>query len=112
MYVCVAPPMVVGALSMAGVLRQLFEYYGRRSTLDPPISFHSQLIYDFKDGGGSFGLLTLRPERLPDKHKMKFEKIRVKIPSMMYVCIFMSMIVNLHVQYLIMQGFVFSRVSG
>ena len=25
--VCVAPPMVVGAWSMAGALRQLFEYY-------------------------------------------------------------------------------------
>ena len=47
--------------------------------------FFSQLIYDFKDGGGSFGLLSLHPEHLPDKDKAKFEKIRVKIPSMMYV---------------------------
>ena len=47
--------------------------------------FLSQLIYDFKDGGGSFGLLSLHPEHLPDKDKAKFEKIRVKIPSMMYV---------------------------
>ena len=26
-HVCVAPPMVVGAWSMAGALRQLLEYY-------------------------------------------------------------------------------------
>ena len=42
-----------------------------------------QLIYDFKDGGGSFGLLSLRPDQLPKQDKTKFEKIRVIMPSMM-----------------------------
>ena len=48
--VCVAPPMVVGAWSMAGVLRQLFEYYLFIQNLIVPItscnqkSHHKQLI--------------------------------------------------------------------
>jgi hypothetical protein len=44
---------------------------------------HQQLIYDFKDGGGSFGLLSLNPEKLPKEDRLKFEKIRVHMPSMM-----------------------------
>lgn len=42
-----------------------------------------QLIYDFKDGGGSLGLISLHPEKLNDSDKRKFEKIGVDIPSMM-----------------------------
>ena len=53
----------------------------------PPLSLSlvAQLIYDFKDGGGSFGLLSLLPDRLPKQEKAKFEKIRVIMPSMMQV---------------------------
>ena len=39
-----------------------------------------QLIYDFKDGCGSFGLISLHPEKLNDK---EFDLIGVEIPSMM-----------------------------
>lgn len=42
----------------------------------------SQLIYDFKDGGGSFGLISLHPEKLSEQDRMKFKKIGVEIPSM------------------------------
>ena len=45
----------------------------------------SQLIYDFKDGEASLGLISLHPEKLLEKDKMKFKKIGVKIPSMTYV---------------------------
>ena len=41
----------------------------------------TQLVYDFKDGGGTFGLLTLSPGDLEEKEKKKFEKIGVLIPS-------------------------------
>ena len=41
-----------------------------------------QLIYDFKDGGASLGLITLHPEKLPEADKAKFSRIGVKIPSM------------------------------
>ena len=41
-----------------------------------------QLIYDFKDGGGSFGLITLNPEKVPEEDRVKFSKIGVLIPSM------------------------------
>ena len=42
-----------------------------------------KLIYEFKDGGGSFGLLSLNPDELPSDDVVKFERIGVKIPSMM-----------------------------
>ena len=51
-------------------------------------SFHTyifcipQLIYDFKDGGGSFGLISLLPDALPEEEKEKFLRIGVQIPSM------------------------------
>lgn len=44
-----------------------------------------QLIYDFKDGGGTFGLLSLHPEEIVSEDKEKFKKIGVDIPSMLYV---------------------------
>ena len=42
-----------------------------------------QLIYDFKDGCGSFGLISLHPEKLNDEDCSKFNLIGVEIPSMM-----------------------------
>lgn len=42
-----------------------------------------QLIYDFKDGGASFGLISLLPDEIPEEDKSKFLKIGVEIPSMM-----------------------------
>ena len=45
-------------------------------------SMLSQLIYDFKDGGASLGLISLHPDQLPEEDKLKFEKIGVSIPSM------------------------------
>ena len=41
-----------------------------------------QLIYDFKDGGGSFGLISLHPDNIPEEDQSKFLKIGVEIPSM------------------------------
>lgn len=41
-----------------------------------------QLIYDFKDGGASLGLISLHPSQLREAEKAKFRKIGVKIPSM------------------------------
>lgn len=43
----------------------------------------SQLIYDFKDGGASIGLISLNPSDIKDEDKEKFEKIGIKIPSKM-----------------------------
>jgi len=43
------------------------------------------LIYDFKDGGGSLGLISLLPDEIPEEDKSKFLKIGVEIPSMKYV---------------------------
>lgn len=42
-----------------------------------------QLIYDFKDGGGSFGLMSLHPDQIPKEDKERFKKIGVEIPSML-----------------------------
>ena len=51
--------------------------------LPPPFSaMLFQLIYDFKDGGGSLGLISLHPDQLPEEDKLKFKKIGVNIPSM------------------------------
>jgi len=47
-----------------------------------PFFLPSQLIYDFKDGGSTLGLISLHPESLPEHDKMKFKKIGVIIPSM------------------------------
>lgn len=49
----------------------------------PAFYLHSQLIYDFKDGGGSFGLMSLHPEEIAADDKEKFRKIGVEIPSML-----------------------------
>ena len=43
------------------------------------------MIYDFKDGGGSLGLISLLPDEIPEEDKSKFLKIGVEIPSMKYV---------------------------
>ncbi len=41
-----------------------------------------QLIYDFKDGGGSLDLISLLPDELSKQDKVKFSKIGVQISSM------------------------------
>jgi len=41
-----------------------------------------QLIYDYKDMGASFGLISLHPEKLLESEKIFFKKIGIKIPSM------------------------------
>ena len=41
-----------------------------------------QLIYDFKDGGGSLDLISLFPDEIPMDEKAKFVRIGVEIPSM------------------------------
>ena len=49
--------------------------------------FNFQLIYDFRDGGGTFGLISLHPDQISDEEIAKFRRIGVEIPSMMYVCV-------------------------
>ncbi len=44
--------------------------------------FVLQLIYDYKDGGGSIGLVCLHPELLSKSEKEAFDRIGVSIPSM------------------------------
>ena len=34
-----------------------------------------QLIYDFRDGGGSFGFLSLRPENMPENELEEYKMI-------------------------------------
>ena len=46
------------------------------------LSFTLQLIYDFKDGGASLGLISLHPEKLPEEDTINFRNIGIKIPSM------------------------------
>lgn len=46
--------------------------------LDYYLFFFLQLIYDFKDGGGSLGLISLHPERLRDEDKRQFLRIGVE----------------------------------
>ncbi len=41
-----------------------------------------QLIYDFKDGGSSLGLISLHPDKLKEADTAKFKKIGVNVPSM------------------------------
>ena len=43
----------------------------------------NKLIYDYKDCGGSFGLISLQPQNLPEEEKTAFENIGVEVPSMM-----------------------------
>lgn len=43
----------------------------------------SQLIYDFKDGGGSVGLMSLHPDQIAKDDVEKYKKIGVQIPSML-----------------------------
>ena len=45
--------------------------------------FFVQLIYDFKDGGGSIGLMSLHPDKIPKDDMEKFRKIGVEMPSML-----------------------------
>lgn len=45
--------------------------------------FTPQLIYDFKDGGASIGLISLNPGQMEEEEKDKFERIGIKIPSKM-----------------------------
>ena len=52
--------------SIAGLMLQFFLF---------------QLIYDFKDGGGSLGLISLLPDDIPEDVKSKFLRIGVDIPS-------------------------------
>ena len=47
-----------------------------------------QLIYDFQDGGGSFGLMTLHPDQIPEQDKERFRKIGIRIPSMLLVILY------------------------
>ena len=42
-----------------------------------------QLIYDFKDGGGTLGVLSLNPGQLHEEEKEQFTKLGIQIPSMM-----------------------------
>jgi len=69
-------------------LRQLWMYtYYRHPSHLPPVPLlsplpPSQLIYDFKDGGASLGLISLHPDQLPDEDKRRFKNIGVKVPSM------------------------------
>ena len=48
-----------------------------------PFDLHLQLIYDFKDGGGTFGLMSLHPDKISDEDKKRFKKIGVQMPSML-----------------------------
>ena len=41
-----------------------------------------QLIYDIKDGGGSFGLITLNAGMVSQADRDKFSKIGVNVPHM------------------------------
>ena len=42
-----------------------------------------QLIYDFKDGGGSIGLILRSPGDISDDEKEAFKKIGIQIPTVM-----------------------------
>ena len=48
---------------------------------DTHICFFLQLIYDFRDGGGSFGLLTLHPDQLSEEDRQKFTRIGFQLHS-------------------------------
>lgn len=47
--------------------------------------FCVQLVYDFKDGGGSIGLMSLHPDQISNEEKDKFRKMGVQMPSMLWV---------------------------
>lgn len=60
------------------------------SNFDLSLVFHSvsfltmlQLIYNFKDGGASFDLISLHPNQLKKADMAKFRRIGVYIPSEM-----------------------------
>ena len=55
-----------------------------------------QLIYDFKDGGGTFTLMSLHPDEILAEDVERFEKIGVEIPSMMYVHSLFCMLTQTH----------------
>lgn len=45
------------------------------------LAFTLQLIYDYKDHGGSLGLISLHPHKLEKSDKEAFEAIGVRMPS-------------------------------
>ena len=49
------------------------------------LSLSLQLIYDFRDGGGSFGLLSLHLENLPEENRKKYKKIGFELHSNRFV---------------------------
>lgn len=61
----------------------------------PPV----QLIYDFKEGGASLGLISLHPDQLPPKDKLRFQRIGVNIPSMTSVDTGVNMVENFEILY-------------
>ena len=54
------------------------------------ISHHFQLIYDFKDGAGSIGLITMHPDEIEDADKERFLNIGIEIPTMRLVLVCFS----------------------
>ncbi|CAI8052619.1 E3 ubiquitin-protein ligase rnf213-alpha [Geodia barretti] len=71
----------LGSTLMETMLKEAEDFCSlvKQNWLNEP---HQQLIYEIKDGGGSFGLLSLNPDELPSDDVIKFEKIGVQIPSM------------------------------
>ncbi len=59
----------------------------QNDSLSPAVNYlstrpPSQLIYDFRDGGASLGLISLHPDQLRGEDKVRFKRIGVEIPSM------------------------------
>ncbi len=52
----------------------------------------SQMIYDYKDCGASFGLISLHPDKLPESEKETFRKIGIELPSMAYVLLHVAIV--------------------
>ena len=52
------------------------------------VIFIVQLIYDSKDAGGSFGLISLQ---LQDEEREQFQRIGVKIPQTKFVFLSLSL---------------------
>ena len=47
--------------------------------------FGLQLIYDFKEGEGTFGLLAANPQDISPEKKKIFQSLGFDIPSALYV---------------------------
>lgn len=60
----------------------MYNYYYSTVELITHLFCPLQLIYDFKDGGGSLGLISLNPNGIPKEDISEFSKIGVEIPSM------------------------------